>query len=130
MALNRFSIEDLDHQKFGELIKAWAMGKKPIPKDIEGFKQVMKDEGIKAHYPHGENALKKLNIFHGEVERLDIRLPPRRLIVESEAYLSKPGNTYPLPRYYELVFGNKPHIPDPLAFHAARVGDYTVANCA
>lgn len=130
MALNRFSIEDLDHHKFGELIKAWAMGKKPIPKDIDGFKQMMKDEGIKAHYPHGENALKKLNIFHGEVERLDIRLPPRRLIVESEAYLSKPGNTYPLPRYYELVFGNKPHIPDQLAFHSASVGDYTVANCA
>lgn len=130
MPLNRFSIEDLDHQKFGELIKAWAMGKKPIPKDIEGFKQTLRDEGIKAHFPTGENALKKLNIFHGEVERLDIRLPPRRLLAEAEAYLARPGIAYPLPRYYELVFGNKPHIPDLLALHAARVGDYTVANCS
>ena len=68
------------------------------------------------------------------MQRLDIRLPPATLIRESEAWLQKPGNRYPLPRYYEDIFGGLPNIADTpeakIAFHNMRVGDYTVANCA
>ena len=34
-----------------------------------------------------------------------------------------------MPPVYERVFQTKPKIDDKMAFHAARVGDYTISMC-
>ncbi len=135
MPLNRFAILDRGHQKFGALVKEWARGTKPIPgKDPEEFKQYLEAEGIDLHWPEKkegqDHTVTEINIFQGVPHRIDIRLPPPSFIAESEAYLKTNG--YPLPRYYEDLFGTGPVWSNTTAldFHNARIGDYTVANCA
>ena len=131
MPLNRFAIEGLDHAKFGALIKEWARNPGQRPKTIEEFKQQVEAKDIEVLWPHGPNTLTELNIFDGLPERLDIRLPPVSFIKESEDYLKVEDNEYPLPKYYSEIFGGvDPQIDDSNAFHNARIGDYTVANCA
>ena len=130
MALNRFAIADRGHQKYGELIKKWARDKKSRPANLAEYKKALLAADIEGIFPTGENELQELNIIEGVASRLDVRLPPPHLIDESEYYLAQDGNDYPLPKYYEDVFGGPPNITNKLAFHAARIGDYTVSNCA
>jgi hypothetical protein len=55
------------------------------------------------------------------------------MIADSEALLSEPGATYPLPPFYKRLFnGIDPVIPESEKFrvHAERIGDYTISNCA
>lgn len=126
--LNRFAIDGLDHAAFGALIKKWARKKIDFPNTIAEFKQQLIDHDIRGIFPTGANELTEINPIWGEVQRLDIRLPPETLIDESEEWLRN-GGKYPLPEYYEQIFGCEPKIKDSLWFHNARVGDYTIANC-
>ncbi len=132
MPLNRFAVKDGSHAAFGRLIKDWALEREKRPTCIKEFLDALERRGIGFDLPWGCNVLTELNLFVGVPERLDIRLPPPSFIEESEEYLKKNG--YPLPRYYQDLFQTEPKWGDTpeeaIAFHDARVGDYTVANCA
>ncbi|WP_193181518.1 hypothetical protein [Nisaea sediminum] len=125
--LNRFGIDDGYHARFGQLIKDWARGIKQPPADLDAFKQQLEDEGIKASYPTGANELKTLNVFRADSSRLDIRLPPTDFLDDSESFIVKHG--YVIPKFYHDAFDSEPTIDDVMVFHAARIGDYTLANC-
>lgn len=130
MPLNRFSIHDPDHAKFGALIKKWARGTIPMPgSDPDDLKRQLVDEGISANWPTGKYQITEVNVFQGVPEKLDLRVPPKELLKESEAFIAV--NNYPLPSYYEDLFGVSADFSDvdPIEFHNARVGDYTAANC-
>ncbi len=62
-----------------------------------------------------------------------MKLPPKVMIEDSEAMLSEPGSTYPIPPFYKRLFnGADPVIPESEKFkvHAERIGDYTISLCA
>ena len=116
----------VNYEAFGEKIKSWAKGVEPLPKTMDEFKAQMAAANVGCQMPA---SYKKLKFVQGNAETLVIRLPERALLEDSEAHLAEPGSDYPMPPVYERVFQTKPKIDDKMAFHAARVGDYTISMC-
>ena len=116
----------VNYEAFGEKIKCWAKGVEPLPKTMDEFKAQMAAANVGCQMPA---SYKKLKFVQGNAETLVIRLPERALLEDSEAHLAEPGSDYPMPPVYERVFQTKPKIDDKMAFHAARVGDYTISMC-
>jgi hypothetical protein len=119
-------VEIVNYEAFGEKVKAWAKGTAPIPATVEEFKNQLAEANVGAKIPQ---QLKNVKFVQGDEETLIVRLPAKQMVEDSEQKLSSPGASYPLPPLYEKVFAAKPKIDDLLAFHAARVADYTIAQC-
>ncbi len=78
-------------------------------------------------------ATPRFKFVEQHIDTIVVRLPPAFAIEDSEAKLSKPGATYPLPPFYKRLFnGMDPAIPEDDRFkvHAERIGDYTISLCA
>ena len=116
----------VNYGAFGKKVKAWAKGIDPLPKNIEEFKAQLDDADVGCQMPA---SYKTVKFVQGDAETLVIRLPERALLEDSEAHLAEPGSDYPVPALYERVFQTKPKIDDKQAFHAERVGDYTISMC-
>lgn len=116
----------VNYGAFGALIKAWAKGDRPVPASLDEFKQKLADANVGCEIP---SSYKKIKFVQGDAETLVIRLPEKALVEDSEKLLAEPGSDYPLPAIYERLFQAKPTIHDKMAFHAERVGDYTISMC-
>jgi hypothetical protein len=120
-------VEIVNYEAFGEKVKAWAKGADPLPSTVAEFAGQLAAANVGAKIPE---QLKRVQFVQGDEETLIVRLPARTMVEDSERRLAAPGASYPLPPLYETVFGAKPQIDDVLAFHAARIADYTIAQCA
>jgi hypothetical protein len=119
-------VEIVNYEAFGEKVKAWAKGADPLPGTVAEFASQLAAANVGAKIPEH---LKRIQFVQGDEETLVVRLPARAMVEDSERKLAAAGASYPLPPLYESVFGAKPRIDDVLAFHAARIADYTIAQC-
>jgi hypothetical protein len=135
MAIDRLRVTN--NEAWGKLIKTWATGKNyledgneyPVPSSLEEFKQQMATAQVFANIPEWA---KSIRFVSPEEDEIIVRLPPKRMIEDSEAILSQPGGTYPIPDFYKRIFnGVDPVIPhaEKLKVHAERIGDYTISLC-
>jgi hypothetical protein len=70
-------------------------------------------------------------------ESFVLRLPSKEMIHRSEAALTGSGGAaaldYALPPFYTVAFGNAQMVPmdapAKMAFHAKRIGEYTINTC-
>jgi hypothetical protein len=120
-------VEIVNYEAFGEKVKAWAKGADPLPGTVAEFASQLAAANVGATIPQ---SLKRVQFVQGDEETLVVRLPARAMVEDSEQRLAAPGASYPLPPVYESVFGAKPRIDNMLSFHAARIADYTIAQCA
>lgn len=132
----RFEVADV--VLWGKLVKMWATGKAydgvPVmaqPRTVSELKRQCRHIKLKVTIPDNVTALVVLN--HSE-ETLFLRIPPKSLVENSEAYLADPRTEYPDMQVYELFEeyeDENGHIRQDkkLDFHAARVGDYSIAQC-
>ena len=125
MRLQRVQITN--YQALGEKVKAWAKGQDALPSDMAELKEQLAAAQVGATIPE---RIKNVKFVRCEDDTLVIKLPPKSLIEDSESRFTQPGGDYPLPPVYEQVFQAKPAIKDKMAFHAERIGDYTIALCA
>lgn len=116
---------------WGNLVKSWAKGDKPVPKTLEDFLSQCTAANVGLTLPSYVDAFLPLpqqpkNIFV-------LRLPPKELIEESEDYLNK-GGKYLIPKFYDDRY-DQSGVPldveqdQKLDFHAERTGDYTIGLC-
>ena len=73
-----------------------------------------------------------LQIVQYSPETAVIKLPPKKMVVDTETELEVIDARYPMPQYYEDFFRAplpKMDKPNLLDLHAARIGDYSVRNC-
>lgn len=135
MTLDRLRFANLE--RFGKLMKTWATGKSylddgktyPLPQDLEEFERQNVEAQTGLHVP---DWAKKIAFVTCDEDTLVIRVPAKRHIEESEARLSEPGASYPLPDIYKEIFGGvDPVIAKDrvLDFHACRIGEYTSSFC-
>lgn len=129
MPLNRFMVDDVE--KFGQLVKDWGRSKKPLPRNKQEFEKQLTEAGIKPTWPTGKNEIVNVIVEKVPLGVLHLLAAAPELYDESEAFLSKPGQSYPLPDYYEMdAFHAKPKVGDNIRFNNKRTGDYTIAHCA
>ena len=119
-------VEVVNFEAFGEKVKAWARGTEPLPQSIDEFAAQLAAADIGAKIP---KSIKRVKFVQEDAETLLVKLPCKDLLEQGEASVSKPGGDYALPAFYERAFAAKPQIKDKMAFHAARIGDYAIANC-
>jgi hypothetical protein len=150
-----------DHHVWGKLVKTWATGRNyidhnateaaPIPTNLEtpprwpkptSFKDFA-DQCIRANVglffddgnktPVTGNEDLGFVLLQATSNTSVLRLPAADKIAESEAELATIG--YPLPDFYERIFGGKiksTEVEAPLQkarLHAERVGEYTINTC-
>jgi len=126
-------LEVINPDALGRLIKQWVRGEVPIPKDddLETFRQQLIEFG--AGVKTEPLAFKRLRIITHRADELVLRLPPLEMVEEHEARL-KAGASYNLPKFYGDVTadGAQPDASsdDKILFDDARIGDYTIGNCA
>ena len=119
-------VEVINHRLFGEQVKAWAKGAERIPKDLEEFADQLARAGVGLKLP---DTIKSVKFVQDDPETLIVRLPCRSRLIEAEGHLVGRGGTYPMPAFYEQTFGGRPKVGDQLSFQAARIGDYSIAQC-
>ena len=135
MLRERFSVND--EVKWGKLIKSFATGRNylveggaplPIPRTLEELKQLCQDVGLVIKMPDYH---KGLVVIQSSEEVFSIRLPPKTMVDEMEAFLKQGGN-YTVPHFYDAFYAKQLVLADAekkLDFHAARIGDYSVRMC-
>ncbi len=125
-----------DWVKWGNLLKGWATGKdypgvdaQVVPRTLDELKQQCADIGLGITIPP---KIKALSVVSYSEEVLVLRVPPKTMIEDSEAYLAQPGTKYVVPNFYETYFGVPLNVPEnkKMDFHAGRIGDYSVSNCS
>jgi hypothetical protein len=135
MAIDRLRVTN--HESWGRLVKTWATGKNyvgdgneyPVPTTIEEFKEQLATAQVFANVPEWAQ---RIRFVSSDDDEIVVRLPPKNMIEDSEAILTRPGGSYPIPDFYKRIFkGVDPVIPeaDRLKLHAERIGDYTVSIC-
>ena len=135
MRIERLQITN--HERWGKLVKTWSTGKNyleddneyPVPETMEEFKEQLAKAQVFATVP---DRFKHIQFVTSDQETLLLKLPPKIMIEDSEARLSEPGSTYPIPPFYKRLFnGTDPIIPeaDKFKVHAERIGDYTISFC-
>ena len=132
----RFAVGDII--LWGRLVKMWATGKAyhgvpvmPVPRTLAELKDQCDRVNLQVTIP---SHVTGLVVASYSPETLFLRIPPKSSIENSEQYLQDPRTEYPhLPAYelyeeFEDEHGKikKEHMLD---FHAARVGDYSLAFC-
>jgi hypothetical protein len=136
MRIERLQITN--HERWGKLVKTWSTGRNyleddneyPVPTTMEEFKEQLAKAQVFATVPE---RFKHVQFVTSDQDTLLLKLPPKIMIEDSEAMLSEPGSTYPIPPFYKRLFnGVDPVIPetDKFKVHAERIGDYTVSFCA
>jgi hypothetical protein len=136
MRIERLQITN--HERWGKLVKTWSTGKNyleddneyPVPETMAEFKEQLAKAQVFATVP---DRFKHIQFVTSDQETLLLKLPPKIMIEDSEARLSEPGSTYPMPPVYKRLFnGTDPIIPeaDKFKVHAERIGDYTISFCA
>jgi hypothetical protein len=136
---DRFRVDD--DIKWGKLVKSWATGRnyfdqtKPapaLPRTLDELKQQCSAIGLSVTIP----ALHKgLAIVQYSAEVLAIKLPPKSMVDDAETELGR-GGDYEFPRMYNDFYTRYgtplrlPDLPSKMDFHAARIGEYSIGNCA
>jgi hypothetical protein len=128
--------------RWGELVKCWSTDRPhpadgrtyPVPRtsaelraqcDGDGTPQ---NPGLSIGLTLPEHVEDLVVFTHGKGTMV-LRVPPKELILSAEEHLKAGGATW-LPTFYTDAFGLPEIDPqDPLAFQAARIGDYSIANC-
>ncbi len=131
----RFTVND--EIKWGKLIMSFATGNNyvapggpaiPVPRTLADLKQLCLDIGLVVSFPDYH---KGLVVIQSSEEVFSIRLPPKTMTEETEAFL-KAGGNYAVPKFYD-DFYQKPLVltteQQKLDFQAARIGDYSVRMC-
>ena len=132
----RFEVND--EIKWGKLIKSFATGTNyitpggppiPLPRTLQDLKDTCVAVGLVVQIPDYHTGLVMIQLSE---EVFSVRLPPKTMVEETEAFL-KAGGDYAVPKFYNdfyqktLVLGT----PDQkLDFQAARIGDYSIRMCA
>lgn len=118
-----------NHAKLGALVKNWSKDPASRPKTLAEFKTKLSNAGIGFDL---DDHITTLSFRTHASNELVIRLPPADMIAEHEQRLSTQG--YSLPPFYGTVTaeGAQPgaNFAAKLDFDNARIGDYTIANCA
>jgi hypothetical protein len=63
---------------------------------------------------------------------LSLRLPPKAMVEAAEQDMEA-GADYPIPKFYDEFYHTTLELADgkqKLDFHACRIGDYSIRNCA
>jgi hypothetical protein len=69
-------------------------------------------------------------VMQYSAETLALRLPPKSLVEGTEAELGQQGSVYPMPAFYDTLYGKTvPATANKLDLHACRIGDYSIRNC-
>jgi hypothetical protein len=127
-----------DDYKWGLLVKSWATGQDyvggdltkpypyPRPQTLQEFNDQTAKAGAGVVIPRH---ITSLLMIQGTKEVLLIKLPPKEMVKDSENTLQTQPYTVP-PFYSPRAFGNTPAVvTDKMAFHAERIGDYTIRIC-
>jgi hypothetical protein len=144
-ATPRFEIANFE--KWGKLVKTWATGVNkledgnayPLPQDnLQLFKEQCVMAQVGATVPSyvttvlfvqaGIPGEQKINA--PTFETLLFRLPPKKLVEETEAELQNAN--YAIPTFYNRIFdrpGGPTSIGDKMKLHAERIGEYTMNVC-
>ncbi|MBS7793071.1 hypothetical protein KTR66_24025 [Roseococcus sp. SDR] len=127
------AFEVINPDQLGRLIKQWVRGEIPIPKDddLETFRQQIIDSG--AGLKTEPRDFKRLRIITHRADELVLRLPPVEMVEEHENRL-RGGDSYNVPGFYGTVTApgaqQNASPQDKIHFDDARIGDYTIGNCA
>jgi len=73
-----------------------------------------------------------LAIIQYSPETAVLKLPPKKMVEDTEAKLKQRDAVYPMPKFYEEFFRTRlPSLAEGelLNLHAARIGDYSIRNC-
>jgi hypothetical protein len=116
---------------WGELVKKWAKGEAPRPSTVDELVQQCTDAGVTIDIPRRYFA-NPVQFAQADENTVLIRLPPDKLVRDSEERLMQADMTYALPPFYKRIFQNvNPVIPqnEKLKVHAERIGDYSMSAC-
>ena len=119
----------VDYEAFGNLVKDWAKGEKPIPKTLDELKDQAAQVGAGLVIPQ---QYKNLEIRQRTPDTLYLMVPVAQLVIDTEAVLQDKNSSYPLPFFYEDLFQMEtPQLTpeEKLKLHAQRIGDYTTGQC-
>jgi hypothetical protein len=151
-------VEILDDITWGMLVKSWATGNsylansyKPpnYPRSIDEFNEQCGNatrpaseivNGLpKPGLPAAPNVITRvpasivgIAVLQYSPEVLSLRLPPKKMVEAAETDM-RAGAAYPIPQFYDDFYHKTldlPNVDDKLNFHAARIGDYSIRNCA
>jgi hypothetical protein len=130
----RFTVDDL--VKWGNMVKMWSTREAypdvpvmPVPQTLNDLKKQAAAVGLAITIPAH---VKGLSVAQYSPEVLYLRLPPAAMVKDSEAFLYDPRTDYPVPAIYNMYNPVAFEVPkaEKLTFHAARIGDYSIAQCA
>jgi hypothetical protein len=131
----------VNHENWGRLVKTWSTGKSyfpdgkvyPVPRDLATLVGQCDEAGVGLMLPAH---VKSLVVYTYERGTMVLRLPPGDLVEAAERAFAG-GQPYDLPPFYARCFGLPDGTPPILgaqdaidAFHACRIGDYTISYCA
>lgn len=125
---DRFMVADADRMIWGQLVKAWAKGERPRPRDLGELCDQCRSVGMAR--PHIADHVTELVFVQNQPHVLTIQLPSKELVEAAEAMLAQQDGAYPLPGFYSDFFRVPP--PDAermLDLQAARIGEYSVNSC-
>jgi hypothetical protein len=121
---------------WGKLVKSWATGQSyspvagpaPVPRTLAELHQQCQAIGLAITFPPAQ---KGLAVVQYSSDVVVLKLPPKDMVLATEAALGQPGATYPIPAFYDAFYGHQVNVPANrlLDFHAARIGDYSIRNC-
>ncbi len=120
-----------DYEAWGRLVKRWAKGEPGLtrPATPAALEAVANANGVGMSIP---GYVTTVEFVQRDKETLLIRLPPQDMVEDSEKNLAE-GGTYNLPSFYRRRFGGAnlqvSTSDEKLAFHAERIGDYTITLC-
>lgn len=128
-----------NYNNFGNLVKSWVLGENRVnfrggapqlPKTLEELKAQCIEADVGLQVP---DSIKGLQFIQANDETLLIRLPSRTKLEASEAAIRADPANYPLLKFYRDRYGGRaPRVvdeKDALDLQAARIGDYTIAQC-
>lgn len=118
-------IEILDFEVAGRKVVEWAQNPRSRPRDIEEFKEQLKDAiRVPPRY-------KEIQIVQGYDHVFFLRLPPNNQVTQSLAKLQTEDDDvarYGIPDFYFDAI-NQPDEFDREKFFYSRIADYTIRGC-
>jgi len=119
--------EVTDYVAWGNLVKSWAKGDKPLPTTLANFISQCDNADVGMLMP---NYINDLFVLQKPKTVFVLRLPPKDLVQESENALNA-GGLYPIPQFYNDRYGSVLNVPqaEMLNFHPQRTGDYVIRLC-
>ena len=100
----------------------------PIPRTLPEFKAQCAAISLTVTIPE---YMTGVSFFVHSPECLFVRIPPREMVLNTEAFLQDDRTSYPKLQIYSLISYEPIEIKpeNKLSFHAARIGDYSLAFC-